>query len=525
MYLHRKWLVAATSVVGLALAFMASAAASPTWTPAVRIAPPPNTAGITTFGGPHVAMNEAGDAVLEWNWWLGGNTAAEVMTRRRASDTWSQPVALAYGAGGDGVALDDAGDAFAVLTEGVYPACCKTTVQAAVKPALRETWDDPVTLSSTFDTDSPHLAVNASGDAVVVLSPGQAGTWRAGRGAWEAATDISQGSYFRPDAVAIDSAGNELAMWARSNENGSEVVEASFRPVGSPAWEPPVDLGGPYSPGQNPAVGEIRVAFDGAGNAVTVWSTPDRLWGSYRPFGGSWQQAVNLGLGTRGALNLSVASNGNALAVEGPAGYVYSVTRSAASGRWTALSLLPGSEGVTGFEDDVALGTDKAGDAVALWIALGAGKDVVLAALRPADVARWTEPVDLGSYFAAGFPTVAVDGHGDALAAWGEGLPDSVDNASELHPGGPILFSQIPSSAVAGKPVRFAVTPAAWGASLAGKPRWDFGDGSSAYGNAIKHAYRRPGVYTVAITDADASGNSTTAAGTIRIRRLRSRAR
>lgn len=521
MYLQRKWLVAATSVVGMALAFMASAAASPTWTPAVRIAPPPNTSGITTFGGPQVAMNEAGDAVLEWNWWLGGNTAAEVMTRRRASDAWSQPVALAYGAAGDGVALDDAGDAFAVLTEGVYPACCRTIVQAAVKPVLQVTWDDPVTLSSAFDTDSPHLAANASGDAVVVLSPGQAATWRAGRGAWEAATDISQGSSFRPDAVAIDSAGNELAIWARSNDNGSEIVEASFRAAGSAAWELPVDLGGPYTPGQNPAVGEMRVAFDGAGNAVALWSTPDSLWGSYRPFGGSWQRAVNIGLGTTGALDLSVAANGNALAVEGPAGYVYSVTRSAASGRWTALSRLPGSQDLTGYEDDVALGTDKAGDAVALWIA----DDAVWAALRPANVARWTEPVRLGSYFAVGYPTVAVDGHGDALAAWGEGLPDSVDNASELHPGGPILFTKIPSGAATGKPVLFAVTPAAWGAALAGKPRWDFGDGSSAYGNAIKHAYPRPGVYTVAVTDEDASGHSSTAAGTIRISRSRSRAR
>src|SRR5262249_58358377 len=105
------------------------------------------------------AMNEAGDAVLGWDWWLGGNTAAEVMTRRRGSDTWSQPVALAQGAFGGGVALDDAGDAFAVLTKGGI-------VQAAVKPALQETWGDPVTLSCALSNCCPDLAVHDSGDAV-----------------------------------------------------------------------------------------------------------------------------------------------------------------------------------------------------------------------------------------------------------------------------------------------------------------------------------------------------------------------
>jgi PKD domain len=234
---------------------------------------------------------------------------------------------------------------------------------------------------------------------------------------------------------------------------------------------------------------------------------------------------VKIGLGTTKALNLSVAADGNALAVWGAeaAGYVYSATRSAASGRWTAPSPLRGSENVCGYECDVALGADKAGDAVALWQAHEpAGNNVVRAALRPAHVARWTEAADFGSGFAL---TVAVDGHGNVLAAWESGtfVGSGFDDASELHPGGPILFTQIPSNAAAGKRVRFVVTPAAWGASLVGKPKWDFGDGSSAHGNAIKHAYRRPGVYTVAVTDTDASGHSSTAAETIRIRRARSR--
>jgi PKD domain len=488
-------------------------------------------AGTANGGDPQVAMNEAGDAVLGWTWRLGPNTAAEVMTRGRASGTWSPPVALAQGAEADGVALDEAGDAFAVLTNGAYPSLAAEHVQAAVKPALEETWGDPVTLSSHSFTCCPHVAVNARGDAVVGLSAfsygsrSQAATWSAERGAWQAATDIPQGNDYGPgrDGVAIDSAGNELAILARGNVNEPEVVEASFRPVGSGAWGPPVDLGGPYpqTGNSNPPVGDMQVGFDGAGNAIAVWSTPTSVWGSYRAFGGSWQQPVSVSLGSSPSpgstpedLNLSVAADGNALAVWGVAGSVYSASRSAASGRWKATSRLPRSE--TG--GNVTLGADKAGDAVALWTAGEAGNYLVRAAVRPAAIGRWTAPADLGS--GGIFTAVALDGHGDALAAWDNG--DYVD-ASELHPAGPILFTRIPSSATAGKPVRLVVTPAAWGASLVGKPKWEFGDGSSAHGNAIKHAYRRPSVYTVAVTDTDASGHSSTASGTIRIRRSRSR--
>src|SRR5262249_2740887 len=139
----------------------------------------------------------------------------------------------------------------------------------------------------------PDLAVNASGDAVVGLQAGtssQAATWRVGRGAWEAATDISQRSYSA--AVAIDGVGNGLAIWEGVHDDGSEVVEASLRPVGSAARNAPVDLG-PYDLGPKGFV-PLRVAFDAAGNAIALWSTAAGVWGSYRPFGGSWQPTVSV---------------------------------------------------------------------------------------------------------------------------------------------------------------------------------------------------------------------------------------
>jgi len=43
--------------------------------------------------------------------------------------------------------------------------------------------------------------------------------------------------------------------------------------------------------------------------------------------------------------------------------------------------------------------------------------------------------------------------------------------------------------------------------SLAGPPRWSFGDGGTARGTAVTHKYANVGSYTVRVSAADAVGN------------------
>ena len=38
--------------------------------------------------------------------------------------------------------------------------------------------------------------------------------------------------------------------------------------------------------------------------------------------------------------------------------------------------------------------------------------------------------------------------------------------------------------------------------------RWDFGDGNSATGAKVKHAYKRAGTFLVRVTATDGAGNS-----------------
>jgi hypothetical protein len=277
---------------GTAMVVVSPAAAAPAWTPAVRVDPPTGMAGIAEPPGPRVAMNEAGDAALEWHWFLGGNRAVEVMTRPHGSGAWSRPVALAPDSLGDGVAIDDAGDAFAALTNFAGGEAAQASVSAAGGAA----WEVPVTLSADRFSGGSELDVNAAGDAVVGfrrgLGPGvlvAAATRHGARGRWQDIGDISEQIADLGPAVAIDSAGDELALWTRASGTAGDVVAASFRAAGESPWQPAVDVGGPYD-----SVRDIRVGFDAAGNAVAVWSSFSGVWASYRALGGSWQQAVKL---------------------------------------------------------------------------------------------------------------------------------------------------------------------------------------------------------------------------------------
>lgn len=485
-------------------AFAASAAASPTWTPAVRVAPSPGMAGIAQ--GADIAVDGAGDAALAWDWWLGGNTAVYAMTRRRRSDTWSNPVALAQASYSGGVALDAAGDAFAVLQKlDGFP-------QVSVAPATTASWEDPVTLSPPgFGCFCLlQLAVNAAGDALVGFS-GYTATRHGPQGQWQDIDPVSDYAGGGGPAVAVDSAGDELALWAQAVSGDASEVVASFRPVGESNWQPPVDVGGPYE-----SVHDLQVAFDGAGNAVAVWRTqsgiPAAVWASRRSLGGSWQQATAVSNAPfASTLSFSLAANGDALVAWVSDTGARTFELPVSGGAWR-------DAGLSTAASEIKVATDPRGNAIAVWTG-NTIPTAIFASLRPAGGRSWTQPVALGHGVSAGFGGVALDDHGGAMAVWATGL-SSADGVyeSDLRPDGPVLTDvQVPTRAAVGEPARFHAAARAWGAPLAGTATWDFGDGSTARGNAVRHAYTRPGNYTVSVRRADTSGAESTAQGTIRI--------
>jgi hypothetical protein len=75
---------------------------------------------------------------------------------------------------------------------------------------------------------------------------------------------------FKPN-VAVDTAGNALAVWI-GQETGGYAVEASYRPVGG-SWSTPIPISSPEQ-AQYKCEGclEPQAAFDGSGKAYVVWS-------------------------------------------------------------------------------------------------------------------------------------------------------------------------------------------------------------------------------------------------------------
>jgi hypothetical protein len=167
---------------------------------------------------------------------------------------------------------------------------------------------------------------------------------------------------------------------------------------------------------------------------------------------------------------------------------------------------------------------DPFGNAVAVWTRSNGSAAVVQAALRPVG-GGWAPPQDLSAAGGdANSPTVAYDGAGNAVAAWGRSNgAHVVAQAVGLDAAGPVIGGiSITGKLTAGGRAALSVSAAAdvW-SSLAGPPHWFFGDGAEADGASVTHVYRTPGHYNVTVSQADAVGNRGSAATTVTIAPVR----
>ena len=112
----------------------------------------------------------------------------------------------------------------------------------------------------------PGLAAAAAAILALVLpaAAGAAPTWLGPKTLSPPVTN------FEP-SVAVDSAGNALAVWI-GQETGGSAVEASYRPAGG-SWSTPIPISAPEQ-AQYKCEGclEPQVAFDASGKAYVVWS-------------------------------------------------------------------------------------------------------------------------------------------------------------------------------------------------------------------------------------------------------------
>lgn len=239
---------------------------------------------------PKLAINSSGYVVAVWI----RNNGTHAITQSSSlqfGGSWSAPVDISSASidtFSPQVGIDAAGNAVAVWLD-----VTTQTIQTASLP-FGGSWTAPINLSATGGSGEPQIAMNPAGYAVATWTRFngsffaiQASTLQFG-GSWSAPLEISTpGSGALASAVAVDLAGNAIALW--SQVVGFDIiVQSSYLPFGSSWSSPPLDV----SP-TGALSFDVRVAFDAAGNAYAVWDRDNGsdivIQTSMLPFGGtSW---------------------------------------------------------------------------------------------------------------------------------------------------------------------------------------------------------------------------------------------
>jgi hypothetical protein len=493
------------AALGLALAASGASRVAPAWLPPDEVSAPQESVRF-----PSVAVSRTGEVLTVY----GGSSGVEALFRAPGGTgtSWAR---LATCGGNPQVAIDDAGDAIVLWLE-----CSERgdRVMAGVRTAgLLGTWQAPVALSTRGRLAvEPVLAVNGRGDAVASWGESdgefwvvQASTRSGASGMWEPAVQLSStGAYAYESVSAIDERGDVVVGFTRSDPAGP-IVWSSYRPAGG-SWLGSVQLSQPGHYGIFPAV-----ALDGQGNAIAVWSEdgngassfrsrPTAVWEAAGPFpSGNWT-------------HIAIDSRGNSLAAWEQAGGVWVSDRPAGSGsRWADAVSVTNAEAIA-----VHVAFDDADNAVVLWGRYGQSYPLgsISAARRSTGSPAWESPVILESVSAEmDWVRYAVDPRGDAVAVWeDEAWPRGVRSAV-LDAAGPVVESlRVPSTAKVGRVARFEARIDDLSRTTL---QWQFGDRRSAQGRTVRHAYRRPGTYTVRVIATDAVGHRGSMSQRIRITR------
>lgn len=239
--------------------------------------------------------------------------------------------------------------------------------------------------------------------------------------AWFAAQiiDSDPGNAYDPE-IALDANGNAIAVWRQWGGSGYDVWANRYVPAigwGSAGLVEKSDTGSAASP---------VIGVDTTGNALAVWAqsdgTRDNIWANRYTVGGGWATPVLIETDDTGSASkprLAVDAAGNAVAVwyqwDGLRTNIWANLYTAGAG-WGTAALIETDD--TGYALEPQVAVDPAGNALAVW--------------RQADGVRWnvwanryTAGVGWGAPVAietgnggAGYPQVAIDPSGNAIAVW-----------------------------------------------------------------------------------------------------------
>jgi hypothetical protein len=517
--------------VAATLLIASPAAAAPTW-----LAPQNFEVGLADpqpfSGRGDVAVTPSGKAVAVWIARVAGVDRAHARVRFPGQGFGPRITftpANGSNAANIHVASDAQGNVTATWDEQQGPGGIQA-IRAARLPAGSATFEPIQTVSnSAVKSTSPAIGVGASGVAVIVYDEDVAGVNEKLRAAIRngpggpfvlSAGDVSLD---RPAAnfqqvVGVDDDGDTVVAWVRPTGGATRTVEANFRPRNGSFGAPLASVVQLSNPGL--AADDPVLAMAPNGTTVVLWSQlnpQNDIRYSERTPGNQWLPDPRIASqpGTT-AIQPVVAMDGAGNAVA-----AWSASRGAGSFLQAALRPTGGAFGgvyrdlttISGFQLDIA--SNRAGDSIITY-SDGMG-DFVGSVRRPR-----------GGEFSGVIPAerqatdstqmingaVGIDDQGNAAGLWfrhtvNPGNTHAVaTGAFDAAP--PTLNASVPANGQAGTAVQMAAAAADRLTST--RLTWAFGDGGTATGGAVSHAFGAAGAFTVRVTATDGVGNATTAA-------------
>jgi hypothetical protein len=490
---------------------------------------PPVTLGSGTLAAAAVTA-EAGDGTVGVAWEQGSVSAQDaVVSLHPAGGSWSPPQVISGGGDVSDVVLgaDASGGFVLAWIENGY-------VRAATRAAGGSWTPVSVPLSASGAT-SLVGATAPDGTTVLAWIEGTElkRSTRAPGGPFSVATTVPAGTSPAWPAIAVGPQSDFLLVWADKSGSLTRVMSI-YRGAGAFNFAAPTVTGsGSVGANQTLTYSELTPVFDSNGEMSVVWLAILSDFNADQTTLGwlaRWRAAGGAG-GNFPAIPQILQTH--TIAGTPLIGGIGAVGAGDAGGR-TAVVLDDLTGGGTAAWSTRASGTGNAfttpaaisGTQGALrGSAAGVGKSLIYTERNPAGLSVAAPGLGFGPYdtsvFSLSGTAQEVIAGGDAAGYGWAVVSDKVGSTESLR-----FFAfdtvapearslSIPATATAGTSVPMSVTP--YDALTGASATWDFGDGGSASGASVSHAYDTPGVRTVTVSVKDGAGNVTVATGSVTV--------
>jgi PKD domain len=520
----RRALGALAVALATGLLAVPAAHAAPTWLAPVSLTPVSNTISSVAAGS-----DAAGNVTSAWIRSDPGFINVEIATRAAGGGFSGQVLQTGTGSAGSlTMAVNRNGDAIiAWVRQGAVG-----EIWASTRPAGGN-FSVPQVIASvpgSFVSD-PSVGINQAGAMMVVWRLTNAtetvwGAYRPPGGSFNSAPISSSDPWNQSPRVVLDETGRATIVWSYWDGHpvapGQNIARVRIRqPNGTLGMQR--NLSGSVPTG-HPMF--ATVGLDSAGNAVAVWSQFNgavyEVQGASRTAASdTWTNLPTFGQSATASFGsepqVAVDASGNAVAIWRAANNTINAASRAPGGSFSAAQ--------TGISAPTAVGPrvvlDPSGNAVAIWRRSDGADSRIESAVRPLG-GQFGAVREISTQLNTLDPALSMDGQGNAFAVWPLDDPllpagaDMVAQYAAFDTSAPNLFSvSAPGAGTTGIAAGFGAAAADVWSPVS--YHWNFGDGGTASGPNVSHAYNLPGSYTVTVSAIDAVGNGTATSRVIQV--------